>query len=102
MSNVALIERLYRAVREKDQESFRSVCAPDLEWIQNEGLDVDGHHQLHQVERVAAGRPGALDDVHAAVAHQRRVLASLHGRERTTRAQATQAIISSGDAPAST
>ncbi|WP_437657544.1 hypothetical protein [Sorangium sp. So ce1182] len=63
---------------------------------------VDGHHQLHQVERMAARRPGALDDVHAALANQRRVLASRHGRERTTRAQAAQAIVSSGDAPAST
>ncbi|XXT18118.1 hypothetical protein WME94_48605 [Sorangium sp. So ce429] len=66
------------------------------------GWSGSGTGTIHQVDRMEGRRPGALDDVHAAVANQRRVLASRHGRERTTLAQAAQALISSGDAPAST
>ncbi|XXY16165.1 nuclear transport factor 2 family protein [Sorangium sp. So ce216] len=45
MSNVELIERLYRAVREKDHESFGSLCAPDIEWRQNEGFPDGKSHR---------------------------------------------------------
>jgi hypothetical protein len=38
MSNVEVIEELYRAFREKDYDAFRQLCTPDIAWIQNEGF----------------------------------------------------------------
>lgn len=38
MDNIETIQELYRAFREKDDEAFLSVCANDLEWIQNDGF----------------------------------------------------------------
>ncbi len=37
-TNVETIEKLYRIIRAKDYDAFPSVCAPDVEWIQNEGF----------------------------------------------------------------
>ncbi|WP_437673868.1 hypothetical protein [Sorangium sp. So ce131] len=62
---------------------------------------VERHDELHEVERVAAGRPGALDEVHAAGADERRVLARDHARRPITPARAAQAR-SSGEPPPST
>ena len=38
MTNIEVIQELYRAFREKDYDSFRSICTENLEWIQNEGF----------------------------------------------------------------
>ena len=38
MSNLELIQTLYRAFRDKDFDAFLKICTPDLEWIQNEGF----------------------------------------------------------------
>ena len=38
MTNIEVIRELYRAFREKDYAAFLRICAPDLEWIQNEGF----------------------------------------------------------------
>lgn len=38
MSNLEVVQELYRAFREKDHDAFRLLCTPDLEWIQNEGF----------------------------------------------------------------
>ena len=38
MNNVETVKELYRAFREKDYDSFLSICTSDLEWIQNEGF----------------------------------------------------------------
>lgn len=38
MSNLQIIQELYRAFREKDDDAFREICSPDLEWVQNEGF----------------------------------------------------------------
>lgn len=38
MTNLEVIQELYRAFREKDYDAFRQICTPDLEWIQNEGF----------------------------------------------------------------
>ncbi|MBW4695890.1 MAG: nuclear transport factor 2 family protein [Lyngbya sp. HA4199-MV5] len=38
MTNVEVVQELYRAFREKDYAAFRLICTPDLEWIQNEGF----------------------------------------------------------------
>ena len=38
MTNLEVIQELYRAFREKDYDAFLHICAPDLEWIQNEGF----------------------------------------------------------------
>lgn len=35
---------LYRAVRERDYESFRGLCAADIEWTQTEGLPSGGRY----------------------------------------------------------
>ena len=34
MTNVEVIQELYRCFREQDDEGFRSICTDDLEWIQ--------------------------------------------------------------------
>ena len=38
MTNLEIIQELYRAFREKDYDRFLHICTPDLEWIQNEGF----------------------------------------------------------------
>lgn len=38
MTKLEVIQELYRAFREKDYDAFLRICAPDLEWIQNEGF----------------------------------------------------------------
>lgn len=38
MTNLEVIQELYRAFREKDYNGFLRICTPDLEWIQNEGF----------------------------------------------------------------
>jgi len=38
MTNLEIIQELYRAFREKDYDAFLRICTPDLEWIQNEGF----------------------------------------------------------------
>jgi tRNA nucleotidyltransferase (CCA-adding enzyme) len=38
MTNLEVIQELYRAFREKDDAAFLRICRPDLEWIQNEGF----------------------------------------------------------------
>ena len=38
MSNLKVIQELYRAFREQDYDAFRSITTEDLEWIQNEGF----------------------------------------------------------------
>ena len=38
MTNLAVIQELYRAFCERDYDAFLSVCTPNLEWIQNEGF----------------------------------------------------------------
>lgn len=38
MTNLEVIQELYRCFREKDYDGFRVICTDDLEWIQNEGF----------------------------------------------------------------
>ena len=38
MTNLEVIQELYRTFREQDYDAFRSICTCDLEWIQNEGF----------------------------------------------------------------
>lgn len=38
MSNIEVIQELYRTFKDKDYEGFRQICSPNLEWIQNEGF----------------------------------------------------------------
>jgi uncharacterized protein len=38
MTNIELVQNLYRAFRDKDYDAFLQICASDLEWIQNEGF----------------------------------------------------------------
>jgi ketosteroid isomerase-like protein len=38
MSNLEVVQELYRAFREKDYDAFRKISTPDIEWIQNEGF----------------------------------------------------------------
>ena len=34
MTNLEVIQELYRAFREKDYDAFLDICSPSLEWIQ--------------------------------------------------------------------
>jgi len=53
MSNVEIVQELYRAFSQKDYEAFRKVCASDVEWIQNEGFPNGSTH--HGADAVIKG-----------------------------------------------
>ena len=38
MTNIEVVQELYRCFREMDLDSFRAICTEDLEWIQNPGF----------------------------------------------------------------
>jgi ketosteroid isomerase-like protein len=38
MTNLKVIQELYRAFDHKDYDAFLRICTPDLEWIQNTGF----------------------------------------------------------------
>lgn len=38
MSNIEVIQQLYRTFHKQDYDGFRSICTKDLEWIQNDGF----------------------------------------------------------------
>lgn len=38
MTNIEVIQELYRTFENKDYEAFRQICDRDLEWIQNQGF----------------------------------------------------------------
>lgn len=38
MTNLQVVQELYRAFREKDYDAFLNLCTSDLEWIQNQGF----------------------------------------------------------------
>ena len=38
MTPLEVIQRLYTAFQHRDDTSFRKLCSPDIEWIQNEGF----------------------------------------------------------------
>lgn len=45
MSNLEIIQELYRAFREQDYNAFLRICTPDLEWIQNKGFPRGATHR---------------------------------------------------------
>lgn len=45
MTNLQIIQELYRAFREKDYNAFMRICTPDLKWIQNEGFPQGANYQ---------------------------------------------------------
>ena len=45
MTNLEVVQELYRAFREKDYDAFLGICTPDLEWIQNEGFPGGSTHR---------------------------------------------------------
>jgi uncharacterized protein len=45
MTNLEIIQELYRAFHEKDYDNFLQICASDLEWIQNEGFPRGATHR---------------------------------------------------------
>lgn len=38
MTNIEIIQKLYRTFKDKDYLSFRQICNPNLEWVQNPGF----------------------------------------------------------------
>lgn len=42
MTNIEIIQSLYRAYRSKDYAAFRVLCTPDIAWIQSEGFPGGG------------------------------------------------------------
>ncbi|MBW4443367.1 MAG: nuclear transport factor 2 family protein [Plectolyngbya sp. WJT66-NPBG17] len=54
MSNIEIVQELYRSFREKDYDAFLQICASDLQWIQNEGFPRGATHQSAEavVDRV--------------------------------------------------
>ena len=45
MTNLEIIQELYRAFCEKDYDAFMHICTSDLEWIQNEGFPQGATYQ---------------------------------------------------------
>ncbi|MFY9270414.1 MAG: nuclear transport factor 2 family protein [Candidatus Manganitrophaceae bacterium] len=45
MTNLEVIQELYRCFREKDYDGFRVICTDDLKWIQNEGFPNGATHK---------------------------------------------------------
>jgi ketosteroid isomerase-like protein len=45
MTNLEVIQELYRCFRARDYDGFRALCADDLEWIQNEGFPNGAHRK---------------------------------------------------------
>jgi uncharacterized protein len=60
MTNLEIIQELYRAFREQDYDAFLRICTPDLEWIQNEGFPRGATHR--GAEAVVEGVFKAFDD----------------------------------------
>jgi len=44
MTNIEIIQELYRTFRDKDYDAFRQICSPNLEWIQNPGFPNGSTH----------------------------------------------------------
>ncbi len=63
MTNIELIQELYRSFRSADYEAFRSLCAPDLEWIQMQGFPggATWHGPQAVIEGVFQGNDGRWD-----------------------------------------
>lgn len=38
MTNIEVVQELYRTFKNRDYEAFRGICDPDLEWMQNQGF----------------------------------------------------------------
>jgi len=38
MTNIEIVQELYRSSRSKDYDAFRAICTPDLEWVQMPGF----------------------------------------------------------------
>lgn len=45
MNNIEVIQELYRAFRDKDDDAFLKVTTKDLEWIQNAGFPGGATHK---------------------------------------------------------
>ena len=60
MTNLQIVQELYRAFREKDYDAFLNLCTSDLVWIQNEGFPQGTTYQ--GAEAVVEGVFKANDD----------------------------------------
>ena len=50
MTNLETLKELYRTFREKDYDTFQTLCDPELQWIQNRGFPNGGtHHGAQEV-----------------------------------------------------
>lgn len=38
MTNIEIVQEMYRSFRNGDYDAFRAICSPDLEWIQMAGF----------------------------------------------------------------
>jgi uncharacterized protein len=38
MTNIEIVQELYRSFSSKNYDAFRAICSPDLEWIQMQGF----------------------------------------------------------------
>lgn len=45
MTNLEIIQELYRVFHQKDYDAFLQICTPDLEWIQNKGFPRGATHR---------------------------------------------------------
>jgi len=42
MTNLEIIQEMYRSYRNKEYDAFRAIVSPDLEWIQMPGFPGGG------------------------------------------------------------
>jgi len=57
MTNLELVQELYRSSGRKEFDAFRAIVAPDLEWIQMPGFPGGGHWRgpAEVIEKVFEG-----------------------------------------------
>lgn len=61
---IDLVHDLYRALAARDHDAFHRLCAPDIEWIQTEGLPSGGRYYSAAavIEQVFERFRGEWDD----------------------------------------
>lgn len=60
MTNLEIVQRMYAAFGERDQETILALFDPQIEWVQNEGFPGGGRH---------VGAKAVLTDVFARFRH---------------------------------
>ncbi|MDR3402423.1 MAG: nuclear transport factor 2 family protein [Chthoniobacter sp.] len=63
MTNIEIVQELYRSSRSEDYDAFRAICTDDLEWVQMPGFPggATWHGPQAVIEGVFQGNDGRWD-----------------------------------------